>query len=407
VAVDSISLFSLASGLGKPRFITKVNLSPESSRLDIHIDFERGFKFVMPEGNHYTACDSRQHTWPHLNFFQYCCYLLHCRVPRVKQSDGKTEVQSVPRARKGSGFTLLFEAFSMLFTEKEMPVSSAASVLKVYAGRIWNIFNYRIDKAHKKDVPGNLRQVGFDETSQKKGHNCITRMVDLQERRAVYACAGKGSWYIKESAGCLKSRQADTAQIQDICTDMSPAFIAGCMEHLPEGQITFDKFHAVKEVNRAVDELRKPERRGNALPKGHKYTFLKKKLSHKLQTEKDFLLEMYPKSGEGCRLREMFEYFWTVKDPQEAESYPAFWCDFATESRIQSFIKLTHTVKVHWRGIIRYVTSNISNGILEGINSKIQLAKERARGYRNSRYFINMIYFICGKLKFDYPQYLR
>ncbi|MCX6145772.1 MAG: transposase, partial [Candidatus Kapabacteria bacterium] len=43
---------------------------------------------------------------------------------------------------------------------------------------------------------------------------------------------------------------------------------------------------------------------------------------------------------------------------------------------------------------------------LEGINSKIQLAKKRARGYRNIENFINMIYFISGKLKFDYPLYL-
>jgi len=47
------------------------------------------------------------------------------------------------------------------------------------------------------------------------------------------------------------------------------------------------------------------------------------------------------------------------------------------------------------------VKSHITNGILEGINSKIQLAKRRASGYRNINNFINMIYFLCGKLKFD------
>ncbi|HCJ51847.1 MAG TPA: ISL3 family transposase, partial [Gallionella sp.] len=47
----------------------------------------------------------------------------------------------------------------------------------------------------------------------------------------------------------------------------------------------------------------------------------------------------------------------------------------------------------------------ITNGILEGINSKVQLAKRRARGYRNTGNFINMIYFLCGKMKFDYPLY--
>jgi transposase len=47
----------------------------------------------------------------------------------------------------------------------------------------------------------------------------------------------------------------------------------------------------------------------------------------------------------------------------------------------------------------------IPNGILEDINSKIQLDKRRARGYRSINNFINIIYFLWGKLKFDYPLY--
>jgi len=66
------------------------------------------------------------------------------------------------------------------------------------------------------------------------------------------------------------------------------------------------------------------------------------------------------------------------------------------------FAGVVNTIKSHWRGIINYIESRINNGI----NAKIQLAKKRARGYRNTTNFINMIYFICGKLKFDYPRYL-
>ncbi len=66
---------------------------------------------------------------------------------------------------------------------------------------------------------------------------------------------------------------------------------------------------------------------------------------------------------------------------------------------------LSGTLKAHWRGIVNYISSQIANGIMEGINSKIQLAKKKARGYRNLSNFINMIYFVAGKLKFDYPQY--
>lgn len=157
--------------------------------------------------------------------------------------------------------------------------------------------------------------------------------------------------------------------INHVCIDMSPAFISGCNTYLPNASITFDKFHVVKEVNKALDELRKLERRGNELLKGHKYTLLKSKLTPKLKEERDLLLEYYPRLGEGYRLKQLFTEFWDIKDREETEAYLAFWCYMAEDS-------------------------------------KIQLAKKRARGYRNIRNFTNMIYFTCGKLKFDYLPYL-
>jgi len=47
--------------------------------------------------------------------------------------------------------------------------------------------------------------------------------------------------------------------------------------------------------------------------------------------------------------------------------------------------------------------SRITNGILEGINSIVQLIKRNARGYRNTQYFINTIYLKLGKLDLELP----
>lgn len=58
-----------------------------------------------------------------------------------------------------------------------------------------------------------------------------------------------------------------------------------------------------------MDELRKPERKGNALLKEHKYTLLKSRLTPKHKEERDLLLEDYPKLGEGYRLKELFDDF--------------------------------------------------------------------------------------------------
>lgn len=402
---NSEQIFAMALGLANPWFIKEIKFDKETSRLDIYLSFTKGYKFEMDDGKEYTAYDTVEKNWQHLNFFQHKCYL-HARVPRVKQADGRMKTQAVPWARKGSGFTLMFEAFAMLLIENEMPVNKVAKIVQVYPNRLWNVFNYWISIAHQEDSIEGLDKIGFDETSVKKGHHYVTTMVDLEQRRVLFATPGKGADCIKQSVDYLEDKKVDLSSVKQVCIDMSPSFISGCGNHLPNADITFDKFHVMKEVNKAMDDLRKLERIGNDMLKNHKYTFLKNKLSPKIEEERDLLMEMYPKLGEGYRLKHLFNDFWDIEDKQEAEGYLAFWCDLVDESGISPFKKAVNTIKAHWSGIINYIESRINNGILEGLNSQIQLAKKRARGYRNINNFINMIYFICGKLKFNYPLYL-
>ena len=202
---NSEQIFAMALGLSTPWFIREIKFDKESSRLDIYLSFTKGYKFEMDDGKEYTAHDTVEKSWQHLNFFQHVCYL-HARVPKVKQADGKIKTQAVPWARKGSGFTLMFEAFAMLLIENEMPVNKAAKILQVYPNRLWNVFNYWISIAHQEDSIAGLDKIGFDETSVKKGHNYVTTMVDLEQRRVLFATPGKGADCIKQSVDLIPSR---------------------------------------------------------------------------------------------------------------------------------------------------------------------------------------------------------
>jgi transposase len=128
---NSTEIFSIALGLQEPWYIKEVVFDKENFQLDIYLAFTKGYSFKAEDGGEYTAHDTVERSWQHLNFFQHKCYL-HAKVPKVKQADGKVKTQAVPWARKGSGFTLLFEAFSMLLIENEMPVNKAAKILQVY-----------------------------------------------------------------------------------------------------------------------------------------------------------------------------------------------------------------------------------------------------------------------------------
>jgi transposase len=405
--LNTEEIFKMAIGLQAPWLITKLeftNMSKGKRQLNIYIDFVTGAKFKDINGVECNVHDTIKRSWQHLNFFEHECYL-HARVPRIKTSDGKVQNVDLPWARPNSGFTLLFEAFAMLLMENEMPVNKAASILNVYPKRLWTIFNYWINLALSKDKQSGVTSIGIDETSRKKGHDYVTVAVDLQERRVLFVTEGKDEKTIDRLREHLVKKEVAPERIEQVSIDMSPAFIAGICNNFPKAKITFDRFHIVKLLNEAMDKVRKDERREHEYLKGHKYTFLKnnKHLSESQKKQREELIELYPKLGEAFRLKELFNDFWNFSDLEEAVAFLAYWCDLVRDSAIIHFKKFVNTINAHWTGVINYIKSKISNGILESINSKIQLAKRRARGFSNINNFINMIYFVAGKLKYDYP----
>jgi len=84
---------------------------------------------------------------------------------------------------------------------------------------------------------------------------------------------------------------------------------------------------------------------------------------------------------------------------EEAEAYLERWWQGAVRSRLEPIKAFAYTVDDHWEGVVRWHRTRISNGVLEGINSLVQAAKRRARGYRTTRNLIAMIYLIAGKLE--------
>jgi transposase len=414
---NSTAIFSLALGLEEPWFVEGVFLLDEvetsSKELHILINFRKGHEFTFDDGQKGKGYDTEEKSWRHLDFFQHKCYL-SARVPRIELPDGKIRQVSVPWARSGSGFTLLFEAYAMLLIEGEMPVSKVADSVQVTSPRLWRIFDYWIERAKSNDDLSSVCELGIDETSTKKGHNYVTTFVDMVQHRVIDVQPGKDSATITGFVEQLELKGGDRKQIEQVCIDMSPAYVSGTLEMFQNSQITFDKFHIIQHLNQAtvgepcrtMDEVRKGERAGNELIKNHKYTFLRpnKKLSDKKRNELEYITMLYPNLGEAYRLKEMFLDVFDIEDKDQAKGYMRFWCDLVVESGIQPFIKFVNLIKSHWFGIVNYFESRLTNGILEGINSKIQLAKRRARGYRNTNNFLNMIFFSCAKLNFDYPR---
>lgn len=402
--MNSKQLFEIALGDIGPWQVVSIGFETgESSNRELHIrlDFPAGSTFLDDLGVPCKAHDTSGHTWRHLNFFEHHCYL-HARVPRIKSSDGAVKTVSVPWARRNTGFTLLFEAFAMSLIELEMPVLSVARLVGERDQRIWNIFKHHVKKARAGTDYSGIRRVGMDETSFRRGHDYVTVGVDLDTSRVFDVTEGKDQYCVGVLAAFLDENGSPSENVEQVSIDMSAAFIVGATEYMPNAAITFDRFHVTKVVNKAMDDLRRIERLECHELKNHKYTLLKniENLSDKKFAELLNLITLYPKLGEGYRLKELLREFWNFNNLKMAEKFLKDWCGQADKSGIFPFQKAANTIRAHWSGILNYVKSKISNGILEGINSKIQLAKRRARGYRNKDNFMNMILFICGKLNF-------
>ena len=103
------------------------------------------------------------------------------------------------------------------------------------------------------------------------------------------------------------------------------------------------------------------------------------------------------KTAKGYQIKLTFQDLY--KQPRgQAEEFLKRWYFWATHSRLQPMIAAARTIKRHWAGVLGWFESGITNGVLEGINSLIQAAKAKARGYRSTRNLITIVYLIAGKL---------
>lgn len=399
-------LFQLALGMTPPWKVVDAKFDVEKKRLDISIDFSQGGTFGCPKckASGLKAYDTEEKTWRHLSFFQHESYLT-ARVPRTKCEKCGVHRVDVPWARPGSGFTLLFEALIMTMA-KAMPMKAIAAMVKENDTRLWRIIHHFVGKGKEVADYSNVKAVGADETSSRKGHDYVTVFVDLDDSRVLFATEGKDSATVEAFKEDLVSHGGAEGNIKNVCADMSPAFISGFRLQFPGAHLTFDKFHLVKLVNDAVDEVRRQEQKERPELLKTRYLWLKNPGNLKpyqrdrLETLKVSKLNL--KTSRAYHIRLNFQEFF-AQPVQDAGKFLQSWYYWATHSRLEPIVAAANTIKRHWEGVLQWSNSRISNGVLEGTNSLIQAAKARARGYRNKKYLIAMIYMLGGRLNYGLP----
>ena len=417
--------------------------------LEIGLDFPRGSRFACPlEGCGESACpvhDTMEKRWRHLDFFEHQAFLV-ARVPRVDCAEHGVHLVAVPWARPGSGFTLLMEV-AMLTFAKQMPIAPLAAMAREHDTRVWRVIEHHVNVARAGLDFSGVTQVGCDETSARRGQDYVSLFMDLAEHRVMFATPGRDADTVRAFAEDLAAHGGSPkTQVEQVCCDMSPAFIKGIGLHLceqpeespeetgvadvqPTGaaaqvtitragqesdevqaipvelhrpQIVFDRYHVIAKANEAVDEVRRIESKTRPELKRSRYVWLKNEsnLTVKQREKLTWLTRpsMQLKTTRAARWRDDFNGLYEQPTRDEAETYLRRWCYGAKRSRLGPIKEFVRMVEAHWEGIIAWQDSRLSNGLLEGTNSIVQAAKRRARGYRSKANMITIIYLIAGKL---------
>jgi len=252
-------LFTQALGLTPPWAVDGVSFRPDEGAIHFEVSCDAA-RLACP------ACgaadqpvhDRVERTWQHLHFFQFKAFI-HCRVPRVAcRACGKTPQAPVPWAAKGSGFSMLMEAFVVTMCAS-LPVAHVARLVGVSDDRIWRVLRRHDDTARAKENFAEVRRVGVDETASRKGQRYVTLFHDLDRRRLLFATPGRDKTTFTRFTHDLRAHGGKAGQVTDWCMDLSGAYQAGAKAAAPEAAISFDPFHVVALAHKALDQVRRAE----------------------------------------------------------------------------------------------------------------------------------------------------
>jgi transposase len=404
--MNELGLFTLALGLSKPWQVVDLKFSKGEGRLDLWLDFVKGAKFPCSCGETAEADvhDTLDRTWRHLNFFQYETYL-HARVPRIQCGACGVKQVEVPWARPGSGFTLLFELL-VLSLSREMSVAAVAELTSEHANRLWRILKHYVERARRAVDLSGFHQLGIDEFAIRKGHVYMTSFGDLEASRVIFLGEGRKKGVVKAFIKDLVSRGIDPDQIDVVCCDMWDPYLNGIGKFLKKAMVVFDRFHVMNQINKAIELVRREEQRENEALRKSRFLWLKnpKNLTSQQEARLAGLKRLDLRTARAYQIKLALARFWEIVDPAEAMSYLKRWYFWATHSRLLPVIQAARTIKRYWKGVVNFLDARVTNGMVEGLNSKIKTAMKRAYGFKQVGYLRTIIYLVAGRLTFSYPQ---
>jgi len=402
--MNTEKLFTMALGLTEPWYVRDASFDSENKTLTLKVDFKKGSKFPHrdAEGLH-SVYDTEKKTLRHLNFFQHDCYL-EVRVPRIELPNGSVRIVEPDWFGKLNGFTLLFEALVLTFA-KAMTFKDVSRMCGISEHQVQAICDLYVSEAVALLDFSEVNAVAIDETSRKRGHNYVTLVADAERRAVIFVTEGKNAETIQAFALDLSAHGGAPQNIKSVSIDMSPAFIKGVAENLPNARITFDKFHVIKHASEAIDRTRRIEQKTDPSLKGMRWKLLKDhgSLRNDERKELNLLLDQLStkRTARAWTYRENLREILDRKQINVVSTMLRQWCTNVLRSKVEPMKEVAKMIKTHFEGIVAWAQTQQTNGFMEALNGVFQAAKRNARGYTRFSTIRTVIFLRLGKLDFS------
>ena len=395
--------------LQEPWFVVKAEFNPEKESMLITIDVRGNAVFACPKCGSETkryGYEPNEREWRHGDCMFYPCYI-KCRRPKVLCEYCGVQQINAPFERKNSSFTLYFEGYALMIM-KHMPIANAAKILRCNEKALSSILCYWVEQAVDSEDLSDVIALALDETSFKRGHKYVTVIIDAIMRRVIGVEEGKDKEAVEKFADKLELKNGSKEDIALVTSDMSTSYLPAIEENFPNAENIIDKFHVKQALNKALDDVRKAEQKTVAdkttLFRGRRLFMI---AQARMSDEQSFkLAEMskrYPLTGRAYRIVAALDDFYACTNLQKAETAFDSLCSWMRRCRLEPMKEAAKTLLNHKDKILNYFKNRLTNSICEGVNSLIQAAKRKARGYHTFRTFRAIIHLVAGKLELSVP----
>lgn len=332
--------------------------------------------------------------------------LLYC-MRRVDCQQCGVTTEKVPWA-EGKNRTCNAYRVVLARWAKRLPWQDVARIFEVGWGVVYRSVAWVVAYGKANRTLDAIEAVGIDEVAVWKGHKYLTVVYDIGKDSVRLLWVGKDRTEKTLHGFFDVLGDSRSKAIKYVASDMWKPYLKVIAERAGQALNILDRFHIVKHLNEAIDEVRRKEAKKMAddgydpVLKRSRWCFLKRpeNLTPGQETKLAEVLQYNLRTVRAYVLKEAFEAFWHYRSSRWAGWFLDRWCTRVMRSRLDPMKKFVGMVRSHRELILNWfrASGEVSNGISEAMNCNVKLAIRKARGFRSLKVLEIALFHQLGRL---------